>query len=172
MGSTNPRQLAKNSIKEQTKSASVREQWFLLQVPSLSSLSDGLRSGSLSPISPFLPWVAFGLNILSQPQNEKPHCPLLPGRCVCQPSFTGRNNSRQISASLHNHQRTQGQNNYTLRSQERNANWDVKKHLSTVKKVGIYFHYPSSYLRHVFSIAFFYIMGTDYDEGCRDKGVM
>lgn len=127
MGSTNPRQLAKNSIREQAKSESVREQWFLLQVPSLSSLSDGLWSGSLSPISPFLPWVAFGLNILSQPQKENPHCHLLPGRCVCQPSFTRRNNSRQISASLHNHQRTQGQNNYTLKSQERNANWDVKK---------------------------------------------
>lgn len=48
----------------------------------------------------------------------------------------------------------------------------LKKNLSTVKKVGIYFHYPSSYLRHVFSIVLFYIMGTDYDEGHRYKGVM
>lgn len=121
---------------------------------------------------PFPSLSCFWSEYLITATEENPHCPLLPGRCVCQPSFTRRNNSRQISASLHNHQRTQGQNNYTLKSQERNANWDVKKNLSTVKKVGIYFYHPSSYLRHVFSITFFILWvlimmkDTDAKEWC------
>lgn len=124
------------------------------------------------PNKPFPSLSCFWSEYLITATEENPHCPLLPGRCVCQPSFTRRNNSRQISASLHNHQRTQGQNNYTLKSQERNANWDVKKKSEYSEESRDLLPSPFIISQACLLYRIFYIMGTDYDEGRRCKGVM